>query len=112
MAPLRVAIVGGGAAAVGVLKGLARSRAPLEITLFHPNRPFHAPLESAITDDRERPADYFVALYRYLWREHGFKFPPPKTFFGVSPLERRTLGGARLWEAPTLGGLTNFWGAS
>jgi hypothetical protein len=112
VAPLRVGIIGGGAAAAGVLQGLARSPAGCEITLFHPNEPFAAPLQSAIADDTLRPADYFVALYRYLRREHGFKLPPPKTHFGVSPRERSTAGGARLWETRTLGGLTNFWGAS
>ena len=39
-------------------------------------------------------------------------FPPPKTHFGLSPLKRSTVGGTSLWEAPVLGGLTNFWGAS
>jgi choline dehydrogenase-like flavoprotein len=112
MAPLRVAIIGGGAAAAGVLQGLAHSRTPCEVTLFHPNEPFEAPLQSPIPDDALRPTDYFAALYRYLRQEHGFKFPPPKTHFGVSPRERSTIGGARLWETLTLGGLTNFWGAS
>ena len=111
MPPLKVAIIGGGAAAAGILHGLELSPARCEITLFHPDRPFDPPLPSTTTDDAQRSADYFADVYRHLRRAYGITFPPPKTHFGLSPLKRSTNGGASLWEAPVLGGLTNFWGA-
>ena len=112
MKPARVAIIGGGAAAVGVLHGLERSAIPSEVTLFHPHEPLDSRFLTTVSDDRERSPEYFATLYRHLRQEHGFKFPPPKTHFGAVPHQRPIAGGGRLWDSPALGGLTNFWGGS
>ena len=112
MSSAKIAIVGGGAAAAGVLQGLLRSGQRCDVTIFHPHQRLHLPAPTNIPDYQDRPAEYSRALYRHLRREHGFKFPPPKTLFGASLQRRRTSPSGQLWDSAALGGLTNFWGAS
>src|SRR4051794_7964222 len=99
MGSLKIAVVGGGAAVAGVLQGIERSAQPCEVTIFHPNQPLQLPVPTDITDDHDRPTEYFQALYRYLRHEHGFKFPPPKTLFGASPQRHGGLADGLLWDS-------------
>ena len=108
---MKIAIVGSGAAAVGVLRAVEEWCPGAEVTLIDraqdPAGPF-------MTDEppRQRKASYSRQLYRYLRRAYGLKFPPPKTNFGYEPSKYQVPNWGGVWRSTTRGGLTNFWGAS
>ena len=106
---MKVAVIGSGAAAAGVLAGLERWAAPgTEATVFD----IGAHL-------REAPADvvqlgfqrsHLSSVYRELHAEHGFTFPPPKSHFGEGLTKLSVDGKPLLWKSEHRGGLTNVWG--
>jgi len=108
---LKIAIIGSGAAAVGVLRAIEEWRPQAEVTVFDqaedPTGPFFTDQEPA-----HRSSAYHRDLYRHMRRTIGLKFPPPKTNFGLEPAKRRIPDWGNVWESGMRGGLTNFWGAS
>lgn len=104
---MRIAVIGSGAAAFGVLDRLAAVSEPPEVTLVdrgEPGAPAHSP-------DDWRPED-IRRLYRELRSTHGTTFPPPKTNFGLAPSKRKVEGWGAVWDSGHYGGLTNLWGLS
>ena len=55
---------------------------------------------------------YLLALYAEIKSTFGFKFPPPKTHFGLTPEKINIKDWGSIWQSNSLGGLTNFWGGS
>lgn len=108
----RIAVVGSGASALGVLIAASRSFPNGEVRLFEPGA---APAEPGIPNDAPlgRVDEYYGRLYHELRRRTGPRFPPPKTHFG-SPGGRLPIAdGARsLHVGHGLGGLTTLWGAT
>lgn len=101
----RFAVIGTGAAALGVLDALLARAGDAAITVFDIGD-VPAPDPEPDTD----AAAFYQALYADL-RASGLRgFPPPKTHFGdrlpVHP------GGHGLIQSRSLGGLTNYWGAT
>lgn len=108
----RVAIIGNGAAAYGVMHGLLQSAASLHITLIAPSRNPAGPFETDVPAPLWT-ASYKKNLYRFLRDTFGYTvFPPPKTAFGHAPVQKSVSGGAKLWDNHYDGGLTGFWGLS
>jgi choline dehydrogenase-like flavoprotein len=98
---MRVAVIGSGMAAAGVLEGLSRAAPSAEVTLF----------EERPAEDREAPEAH-ADLYRRLRRAHGLSFPPPKTHFGDQAERRPVEGWGGIWRSRGRGGLTRYWGGS
>ena len=111
----RVAIVGGGAAAVGVLKALEVFRDEVEVTLYDLPSGRQSPYSPAVPAGEE---DSIVNLeddpqfIQFLRSNLGLKFPPPKSDFGIPPPKLTVQGWGELVSTETAGGLTRFWGAS
>lgn len=108
---MKIAIIGGGAAAVGVLRAIDEWRPEAEVTLIDqaesPTGPFYTQLAPS-----HRSKVYTRDLYRHLRQAYGLKFPPPKTNFGLEPAKRPVADWGDVWDSRATGGLTNFWGAS
>lgn len=107
----RIAIVGSGPAALGVITSLlSRTPAP-NITLFDHGRPPRAP-ESP---DEMPPAAveaYYDVLYKEIWSGQRRAFPPPKTHLATSLPKYRIDGKQRILRSESFGGLSNFWGGT
>ena len=106
---MRAAIVGSGMAAVGVLDALARSAS--KVTLIDYGRRVNGPFELDLSSPKPA-SDALAQFYAYLRREHGWKFPPPKTHFGAVSPTRSVAGWGQIWDSSAFGGLTNFWGGA
>jgi len=109
--PIKVAVVGTGAAGLGALKALIGKQSNIEITVFDVGKPI----------SREPPdydaspewiAEFYDELYRAIYDGHTFKFPPPKTHFGGDIPRYFLHGQSGLFKSESLGGLTNYWGGT
>lgn len=108
---IKVAVVGGGAAAVGVLRALEEWAPAADVTMIdHPPKP-SGPFERATPPDTWTMDD-LRSFHRHLRQDYGLKFPPPKTHFGVGPADQEVEGWGRIWASRERGGLTRYWGAS
>lgn len=106
---MKVAIVGSGAAATGVLAGLERfAPAGTEVTVFDIGTPVAEPPPGL--EDGCVPDAVVADVYRRLREESGGGFPPPKSHFGQSLSRHRVEDRPLLWKSEHRGGLTNFWG--
>ena len=109
---MKVAVVGSGAAAVGALRALAEWAPKAEVTLLDwpdertvRDAPTLVPPEAWSRDELQQ-------FYSHLRQEYGFKFPPPKTHFGISPRSQDVAGWGPIWIGQGRGGLTRYWGGS
>ena len=105
---MKVAVIGTGAAALGVLDRLSLLKPSPEITLIDRGgvtEPVE-PLFERWTEDRLR------LFYDRLKKVHGNVFPPPKTSFGSAPKTRKVEDWGSVWDSSSYGGLTNVWGLS
>src|SRR5262245_478241 len=107
---LRIAIVGSGAAAAGVLFGLARRFPDAEVVLLERRR---EPIENLHPpSDRPPDVDYWRRLYSLLRSQSGLTSPPRKSHFGVYCPRLSVAERGSIWESRERGGLTNYWGGS
>ena len=105
---MKVAVIGSGAAALGVLDRLSMLVHRPEVTLID-------------RADREEPAgppvdrwtrDQLRLLYDRIRAEHGNTFPPRKTSFGFAPKMQDVEGWGAVWNSSSYSGLTSIWGLS
>ena len=112
MAPTpKIAVVGSGAAAFGVLTALADDGADYDITLIDIGHSVATgPVDRQMS--RDEAVEYYDAIYRTLRQSNPHKFPPPKTHFGEQ-IPRQPVGERlRIFKSESIGGLTNYWGAT
>lgn len=113
MEPIRlainVAIIGGGAAGIGVLLGLENSGVDVRITLID-QPPAVAPPIAVVdpTADPVQEAHYYQALRHQM----GLHFPPQKSYFGMQADRATVRGWGDIWRSSEAGGLTRYWGGS
>jgi choline dehydrogenase-like flavoprotein len=106
---VKVAVIGSGAAAAGVLAGLERFAPPgVEITLFDIGERLEEAPPDVARDGYSRAA--LAPIYHRLHAEHGLTFPPPKSHFGQSLTKLTVEDKPLLWKSEHRGGLTNVWG--
>ena len=106
---MKVAVIGAGAAAAGVLAGLERFGPPgASITVFDVGQRFTETPASIARDGFSR-AD-LSRVYRQLHAAHGLSFPPPKSHFGETLSKFAVEEKPLLWKSEHRGGLTNVWG--
>jgi hypothetical protein len=107
---VKVAVVGSGAAAAGVLAGLERfAPAGVEVTLFDIGERMEDTPAGVAANGYTR--DELSPIYRRLHAQHGLvAFPPPKSHFGQSLTKLTVEDKPLLWKSEHRGGLTNVWG--
>ena len=97
---MKIAIIGSGAAALGVLDRLSMLIPTPEVILIdRAERVPSKPQFDHWTSERLR------LLYQQMWAEHGNVFPPPKTNFGLMPNMRTVENWGRVWDSNAYGGL-------
>lgn len=105
---MKIAIIGSGAAALGVLDRLSALTNRPDITLIDRARrlePVEPPVGSW-TRESLRP------IYRQIKAKYGYSFPPPKTNFGLAPRMQDVEAWGQVWDSGLYGGLTSIWGLS
>jgi ferredoxin len=109
LASLKIAIIGSGASAAGVLSGIEAACPNVEISVFSDERYFgDSPKERYATADVEQ---FYNEVYQDI-KKQVTNFPPRKTFYG-DPIQSHTIGGTeRFPMSEMFGGLTNVWGGS
>jgi hypothetical protein len=114
-ARIRASIVGGGAAAVGILKALEPYQDQVDVTLYDlpaGPRSDYITRKPESADDPVENLESNPEFIGYLRSNLGFKFPPPKSDFGISPSKLAVENWGDLVNSDSAGGLTRFWGAS
>ena len=103
---MKVAVIGSGAAAFGVLDRLMLLVPPADITLIDRGARVEKVEQQfdCWTEDRLR------LIYNQSKRAQGIVFPPPKISFGALPSMLNVEGWGSVWDSRYYGGLTNFWG--
>jgi hypothetical protein len=102
---MKVAVIGSGAAALGVLDFFSTLGPSSDITLIDRERRGSGELVPRWTQESLRD------FYSRIRSEYGHCFPPPKTNFGVTPPKQRVEGWGKVWDGGH-GGLTSIWGLS
>lgn len=108
----RYAVIGTGAAALGVLEALLEQESLAEITLIDVAEPTTARIPALDLDSASDIAAFYADLYRELFGRHPRQFPPPKTHLGERIPRHRMSGGQTLYKSEAFGGLTRFWGGT
>ena len=105
---MKIAVIGAGAAAAGVLAGIEAWARDAHVTVFDIGERLTAASPDLVEHGYRR--DDLVPLYRRLRAEHGLAFPPPKSHFGETLTKFSVAGKPTLWKSEHRGGLTNVWG--
>lgn len=115
MARLKIAVVGSGAAAFGVLNALFDAKTEFDISLFDVAESIASADDrqgDAASMSRDEVVAYYDSIYRSIRERHPRKFPPPKTHFAEA-IPRQPVGEKlQIFKSQSLGGLTNYWGAT
>ncbi|MFH1225933.1 MAG: hypothetical protein V1684_01435 [bacterium] len=107
----KIAVIGTGAAGLGVLAGLLSKKTDFNITVFDIGK------ETFKADLPEKPTTaeinfFYDQIYQTIRSENSFKFPPPKTHLGKQ-IPRQPVGEKlSIFKSESFGGLINYWGAT
>jgi len=103
---MKIAVVGAGAAAFGVLSALLKKR-DLDVVVFDIGETIaSAPLSDSSSDE------FYNQIYKKIRLLYPLKFPPPKTHF-AGQIPRQAVGRRlKIFKSESFGGLTNYWGAT
>jgi len=108
---MKVAVVGSGPAAAGVLIGLQKHAPDAEVTIFDIGKvPDVNPVHTRAP--REWTEDEYHDLHSQIKSQFGFAFPPPKTFFGQGLRKHQAGENAKPFISEFYGGLSRHWSAS
>jgi len=108
---MKVAIIGSGPAAAGVLIGLQTSAPDASITIFDIGKePDVNPVYTRAPKDWS--TDEYDKLHSQIKSQFGFAFPPPKTFFGQGLRKHQAGENAKPFISEFYGGLSRHWSAS
>lgn len=115
MARPKIAVVGSGAAAFGVLNALFDAKTDFDTTLFDVAEPIASAndlQDGSAEMTRDEVVAYYDSIYGAIRERHPRKFPPPKTHF-AEQIPRQPVGEQlQIFKSQSLGGLTNYWGAT
>lgn len=108
---MKVAIIGSGPAAAGVLIGLEKKAPGAQITIFDIGKvPKVNPVHTRAPKDWSE--DEYDKLHSQIKSQFGFAFPPPKTFFGQGLRKHQAGENAKPFISEFYGGLSRHWSAS
>ncbi len=103
---IKVAVVGAGAAAFGVLSALLKKN-DFDVVVFDIGETIApAPLSDV------SPNKFYNRIYKEIRLLHSFKFPPPKTHFARQIPQQAVGQRLKIFKSQSFGGLTNYWGAT
>lgn len=108
---MRVAIIGSGPAAAGVLIGLEKHAPDASATIFDIGKvPDINPVHTRAP--RDWSEEEYDKLHAQIKSQFGFAFPPPKTFFGQGLRKHPAGQNAKPFISEFYGGLSRHWSAS
>jgi hypothetical protein len=108
---MKVAIIGSGPAAAGVLIGLEKHAAQTSATIFDIGKvPDVNPVHTRAP--RDWSEEEYDKLHAQIKSQFGFAFPPPKTFFGQGLRKHQAGQNAKPFISEFYGGLSRHWSAS
>jgi hypothetical protein len=108
---MKVAIIGSGPAAAGVLIGLQKHAPNTSATIFDIGKvPDVNPVHTRAP--KEWSEDEYDKLHSQIKSQFGFAFPPPKTFFGQGLRKHPAGQNAKPFISEFYGGLSRHWSAS
>jgi len=93
------------------LTALLDKKSDLEITVYDLG---HKITQASLDDNpsKERIVSFYDQVYKKIRSVSSLKFPPPKTHFGEQ-IARQSVGrNLSIFKSESLGGLTNYWGAT
>jgi hypothetical protein len=108
---MKVAIIGSGPAAAGVLIGLERHAPGAKVTIFDIGK---SPEVNSVHTraPKEWSLDEYDKLHAQIKSQFGLTFPPPKTFFGQGLRKHQAGQNAKPFISEFYGGLSRHWSAS
>jgi len=107
MASLKIAIIGSGASAAGVLNGLESSGADADVTMYSSDKYARYSLEGRYAE--ADVARFYDEVYAKI-RRQSVQYPPRKTFFGDTVPCYSVNNEERFFISDMFGGQTNVWG--
>ena len=108
---MKVAIIGSGPAAAGVLIGLEKHAPDAKATIFDIGKiPDLNPVH--MRAPREWSEEEYDKLHAQIKSQFGFAFPPPKTFFGQGLRKHPAGPNAKPFISEFYGGLSRHWSSS
>ena len=107
MSDLKIAIIGSGASAAGVMNGLQSLNMDAEITVFSGEQYFGFSLKDLSTEAQVE--QFYTDVYADIKRK-AVNYPPRKTFFGDTVPCYTVNGEDRFFISDMFGGQTNIWG--
>lgn len=107
----KIAVIGTGAAAFGVLASLLSRRSDFDVIIYDIGKQItEAPLPE--NPSEEWISSFYDGVYKEIRSLYPFKFPPPKTHLGKQ-IPRQAVGKRLgIFKSESFGGLTNYWGAT
>ncbi len=106
---MKLAVVGSGPAAVGVLTVLREKAPDASISVFDIDADRKPPFNLS-TSICPPPPENERSLIKHIRANLPFSFPPPKSEFGLVAPKYDVDGKARIWQSNMCGGLSNLWG--
>lgn len=108
---IKVAVIGTGAAGFGALSALLDKKSDFDIVVYDIGRQVMKP-EAPDNPSDEWISSFYGGVYKEIRSRYPFKFPPPKTHF-ARQIPRQSVGGSlNIFKSESMGGLTNYWGAT
>jgi len=108
---MKIAVIGSGPAAAGVLIGLEKHAPHASVTIFDIGKvPDVNPVHTRAP--KEWSEDEYQDLHSQIKSQFGFAFPPPKTFFGQGLRKHQAGENAKPFISEFYGGLSRHWSAS
>ncbi len=108
---MKIAIIGSGPAAAGVLIGLQKHSPDASVTIFDIGKvPEVNPVHTRAPKDWSE--DEYDNLHSQIKSQFGFAFPPPKTYFGQGLRKHQAGENAKPFISEFYGGLSRHWSAS
>lgn len=108
---MKIAVVGTGAAGMGILSALLAKQGDFKITVFDIGEEIF-PKNKIDDSNKNEIVKYYNQVYKDIREKNNFKFPPPKTHF-ADPIPRQSVGdNLSIFKSQAFGGLTNYWGAT
>jgi len=105
----KVAVVGTGAAGLGVLSSLITKK-DIEIVVFEIGKPLEKQIVNLKT--KKEISNFYSSIYQKIRKTQKLKFPPPKTNFANTLPKYKVDGKEKIFKSENFGGLTNFWGGT
>lgn len=107
----KIAVVGTGAAGLGVLTALFDKGEKFKIVVFDIGEDI-SPKGGTDSSDDKQIVRYYDQVYKNIRGNNSFEFPPPKTHF-ARQIPRQPVGKKlKIFKSQAFGGLTNYWGAT